>query len=337
MTDASAARRVVDIITGSWRAQALHAAVVLSLPDHIAAGHGTADALAARTGASADGLDRLLRLLAATGVVAGDSRRGYTPTPVSELLREGTPGSMRDMVRIYGEEFYRAWGAAADALRGGGSGFEHAFGLSLHEYLRQNPEAGEKFQRAMNAGNVFFPAVLEAFDFRPCRTVVDVAGGSGMLLATVLSAHPEIRGLLIDRPHMVPVAREYLGRSLSADRFEVSGGDIFDGVPEGADVYLLSRVLQDWEDERCVGLLAGIRKAMPDHGRLLVLERVIDSGTPDEPALLPLLWDLHLLMAAGGRERTWDGYRALLAASGLRLESSHALELETSLLVVAPA
>ncbi|MEE4494068.1 methyltransferase [Streptomyces sp. BE230] len=333
MVDRIAARRVVDIITGAWQSQALYAAVALDIPDHIAAGHTTAEKLAAAAGASEDGITRLMRLLTAMQVFDGTGEDGYRPTAVSELLREEADQSMKDMVRIYGEEFHRAWGAVVPAVRSGTSGFTHAFGVSLHTYLRGEASAGLKFQRAMNAGNVFFPDVLDAFDFSKAGTVVDVAGGSGALLATVLRAHPEVHGVLFDQPHMVPIARRHLDAAVGPGRYEAVGGDVFQGVPGGADVYLLARVLQDWDDERCVQLLSHIRRAMPDGSRLLILERVIPR---DGSAMLPLLWDLHLLMAAGGRERQLSGYQDVLRAAGLRLESVHPLALETSLLVAAP-
>lgn len=332
MLDQKAVRRVVDIITGTWRSQALYAAVALGIADHVSDGHVTDEALATRTGTSPDALPRLMRLLSAMDVFES-TPSGYRLTPTGELLRTDHAQSMRDMVLIYGEEFHRAWGAVVPAVRTGTSGFQHAFGKTLHEYLR-DPGAGAKFQRAMNAGNVFFPDVLEAFDFDGCRSVVDVAGGSGMLLGTVLRAHPRLHGVLFDQPHMVPVATAHLDEAVGPGRYEARAGDVFEGVPAGADAYLLSRVLQDWDDERCVRLLSNIRAAMPASGRLLILERVIpDHGE----SLLPLLWDLHLLMAAGGGERDLAGYRAVLAAAELRLESVHALSLETSLLVAVPA
>lgn len=397
MVEQDAARRVVEIATGTWRAQAMYAAAALRLPDHVAAGDRTVEELAERAGASVDGVARLIRLLVAMGVFTGTERTGYRLTEVGDLLRSDAQASMRDMVLLYGEEFHRAWEAIVPAVRAGTSGFAHAFGMPLREYLRDTPGAGAKFQRAMNAGNVFFPAILDAFDFSRCRTVVDVAGGSGMLLSTVLLAHRKVRGVLFETPHMVPVAVEYLDKTVGPDRYRAVPGDAFVAVPGDADAYLLSRVLQDWDDDACVRLLSTIRRAMPRDGRLLVLERVLGhldtdptrsgpdalpgsgvatgpdaSATPDASAgsdtgsgaatgsgavpvpfaaagvatgsdavpvpepLLPLLWDLHLMMAAGGRERSLDGYRRVLDLADLRLESVHPLPLETTLLIAAP-
>ena len=333
MADGHPARRLVDVLTGSWQAQALHAAAALSIPDHIHAGHTTAAALAGITDSDKDGIERLMRLLTAMDVFTGGPDVGYRLTPVSDLLRTDHERSMRDLALVYGEEFHRAWGAVVPAIRSGGSGFEHAFGASLREHLAAAPEAAARFQRAMNAGNVFFQDVAATHDFSSARSVVDVAGGAGMLLSTILQAHPRLHGVLFDLPHMLPVAEEHLGRTLGTGRHDIVGGDIFEQVPAGGDVYLLSRVLQDWDDAHSLRLLATVRAAMPRTARLLIVERVVPA---DGSALLPLLWDLHLLVAAGGRERTLDGYRTLLDGAGLRLESVHDLALETSLLVAAP-
>ncbi|MEU6406948.1 methyltransferase [Streptomyces sp. NPDC046985] len=334
MHDGHAARRVVDIITGSWQAQALYAAVALNLPDHIAAGQRTDASLAAATGSDPDAITRLMRLLLAMNVFEQAPDNGYQTTSVSELLRSDTEVSMRDMIELYGEEFHRAWGAIVPAVRTGTSGFEQAFGTSLHAYLAHVPGAGPRFLRAMNAGNVFFPDVLTAYDFSGGHTVVDVAGGSGRLLSVILQAHPHLHGVLFDQPHMIPEARAHLDGAVGRDRYDAVAGDIFVAVPQDADVYLLSRILQDWDDDRSVALLSNIRKALPENGRLLILERVIPE---DGSEMLPLLYDLHLLMAAGGRGRSLQGYCDILAAAGLHLESVHTLALETRLLVVAPA
>ncbi|MFF9776470.1 methyltransferase [Streptomyces sp. NPDC013978] len=333
MPDRHPARHVVDVLTGAWQAQALHAAAALGIPDHIHAGHTTPAALAAVADCDKDGIERLMRLLTATGIFEGEADSGYRLTEAGDLLRTDHDYSMRDMAVVYGQEFHRAWGAITPALRTGTSGFQHAYGTSLREHLASDPEAATSFQRAMNAGNVFFRDVAAVHDFSTADTVVDVAGGAGALLTTILHAHPRLRGVLFDLPHVTPVAEENLSRTLDADRYDTVSGSIFEKVPEGGDVYLLSRVLQDWDDARCLRLLTTVRAAMPATARLLIVERVIPD---DGDALLPLLWDLHLLMAAGGRERTLDGYRTLLHGAGLRLQTVHELALETSLLVAAP-
>lgn len=338
MPDAhGAARAIVDIVTGTWRAQALHAAVALRIPDHVASGHTSAAELATAAGTTVDRVERVMRLLVSMGVFGADLGGGFRSTAVSELLCTGVPGSLRDLVQLYGEEFHRAWGSFSTAVATGRSGFEEAFGHTLGEYLASELGASAKFQRAMDAGSAFFAGVPAVFDFSRCATVVDIAGGSGSLLATVLRASPATHGVLFELPHAAPIASERLGAAFAADRFEVRTGDMFEVVPPSADAYLLSRVLQDWDDSACVKLLSNCRAAMSDSARLLILERVI----PDDDSLgarqLPLLWDLHLLTMAGGRQRSLDGYRSVLDDAGLRLDHVHSLPLETDLLVVARA
>jgi hypothetical protein len=327
------ARTAVDIITGAWRSQALYAAVALRIPDHIAGGHRDVPALAAATGATPDGIERLMRLLVAIDVFRSDPD-GFGLTPVTELLRGDVAGSLRDMCQIYGEEFYRAWGAIVPAISTGHAGFQEAFGQTLHQYLATTEGAGAKFQRAMHAGSQFFADVPSVYDFTGSHTVLDVGGGSGQLLATVLAAEPHLRGVLFDLPHMTAIGEAELTSAVGTGRWSTHSGDMFQYVPADADTYLLSRVLQDWEDERCVRLLGNCAEAMSGSDRLLIVERVIPD---DGSAILPLLWDLHLLVMAGGRERTLAGYREVLRAAGLRLVTVHSLELETSLLVAARA
>jgi hypothetical protein len=328
-----AARAAVDIITGSWRAQALYAATALNIPDLVAAGHTDSRALATTTDSTRDGIERLMRLLVSMGVFAGAERTGYRLTAVGETLRSDVDGSLRDMCQSYGEESYRAWGSVVSAIRTGQPGFRQAFGVSLHDYLATTPGAAAKFQRSMTAGSGFFADLTKVFDFSGCRVAVDVAGGGGLLLGTVLRECPDLRGVLFDLPHVVPIGRQQLADMVSPDRVDVVAGDMFEHIPPGGDVYLLSRVLQDWDDARCLELLGNCRAAMAGSARLLIIERVIPE---DGSAILPLLWDLHLLVMAGGRERPLAGYRSLLAEAGLRLASVHSLALETSLLVAVP-
>lgn len=325
------ARDVVDLITGAWRTQAIYTAVSLRLPDHVGAGCRTSDALAQATGTTVDGVHRLMRLLVALDVFAEDEQSGYRTTPLSVALQIGATGSLRDMCLLYGEEFYRAWGYARQAVSTSRSSFDLACGEPLGSYLLHEDGAGERFQRAMNAGSVFFGHIPQIFDFSDSPLVVDVGGGSGHLLSVVLEASPGARGTLVDLDHMLAVAREQLGATVGLDRVELVGADIFESVPAGGDVYLLSRVLSDWDDERCVRLLINCRRAMPFSSRLLVIERIVRE---DGSTILPLLWDLHLLIVSGGRERTLEEYRGLLARAGLRLDRAVELPLEATALVV---
>lgn len=334
-TPRPAARAAIDLITAAWHTQAVYAATKLGLPDLIAAGHTVPAAIAREAGADEDAVRRLLRLLLRLDVVDGDETDGYRNTEVGELLRE-RPGSLRDVSLLYGEEFYRAWGDSIETFRTGRPGFETAYGHSLVDYLSKDTDAAQRFQRAMRAqaNNFAFDAVPEHIDFTGDRHVVDIGGGSGQLLARVLGAAPEARGTLIDLEHTIPIARAHLEQTVGADRAELVAGDMFSTpVPRGADTYLLSRVLGDWSQEQCLRLLRTVREAMAPHSRLLILEMVVQDG---KAGLLAPLWDLHLMVVNGGHQRSIGEYHRLAEGSGLAVDRSVSLPMETSALVLTP-
>lgn len=330
--DVQATRDVVDIITGGWRAQALYTAVRLGLPDHVAAGCADDAELAKATGASEQGVHRLMRLLVALGVFEGSDSQGYRGTRVSAALLDG-PQSLRDMCLLYGEEFYSAWDHAHHAISTESSGFEVAYGQSFYDYLGEHPATARRFQLTMNAASMFFHQVPGIFDFAG-KKVVDVGGGGGHLLATILAATPDATGTLFDRDHMMPKAREHLSATVGPDRAEAVGGDMFEGVPEGGDVYILCRVLAGHDDEDVVGVFEHCRRAMAGpSSRLLILDRFVED---ENSTVLPALWDLHLLVTTGGEHRTLERITRLLDRAGLYVESAEDLPMETTALIVAP-
>ncbi|MBB4912826.1 methyltransferase [Actinophytocola algeriensis] len=325
--DGTPASTVIELITGGWRAQAVHTAVKLRLPDHVADGRTTDAELAAASGAKEDGIHRLMRLLVAMGVFAGNGD-GYRNTDVSRALLD-RPGSQRDMCLLYGEDFYTAWGHAVEAISTVSSGFELAYGKPVYEYFTADPDAAERFQGAMRAGNLFFDAVPGVFDFAGKR-VVDLGGGSGQLLGAILAATPDADGVLLDLPNVVTAAKPRL--SEFANRLELVGGDMFESVPEGGDVYLLCRVLAGHADDAVVELFTDVRRNLTaPSARLLLLDRLV---VDENSTVLPALWDLHLLMTTGGRHRSLVELRTLLDRAGLEIEQTADLPVETTALVV---
>jgi hypothetical protein len=329
--DLRAAREMVELLTGGWRAQAVHTAARLGVADHLAAGRTTDPELAATTGSKEDGIHRLMRLLVAMKVFAADGAGGYRNTALSELLLD-VPGSQRDMALLYGAEFYTAWSHAAEAIGTVSSGFEIAYDTPLYTYNARNPEFSDRFQRTMKAGNLFFAHVPAVYDFAG-RHVVDVGGGNGQLLAEILAAHPTARGTLFDRENVVEVATTNLAACGVLDRAAVVGGDMRVSVPGGGDVYLLCRVLAGHSDDDVLGVFRRLRAGFsgPD-ARLVMLDRLVDENNP---TVLPALWDLHLLMTTGGRHRSVDHLADLLDRAGLAIESRADLPVETTALVVA--
>lgn len=308
---------LLQMMTGYWVSQALYVAAKLGIADLLADGPVDCEDLAAATNTHAPSLQRVLRALASVGVFTEVSPGSFALTPLAELLRTETPGSMSALAIMYAEEQYRAWGELLHSVRTGEMAFDHQFGMGYFEYLAQHPEADRVFNEAMTGWTQqLVGAVVDTYDFSPFHTDVDVGGGYGALLATILRNNPGTRGILFEQPHVIASAEEELVAAGVADRCTFVGGDFFVEVPAGGDAYVLSQILHDWDDERCVAILGQCRRAMPDHGKLLVVELVLPPG--DDPFLGKWL-DLHMLVLLGGRERTATEYDALFRAAGFKL------------------
>lgn len=308
---------LLQMMTGYWVSQAIYVAAKLGLGDCLADGPRGTDDLAAATGVHAPSLHRLLRALASRGVFTEASPGYFALTPLAALLQTGTSGSMRALAITYNEEQYRAWGDLLHSVRSGQPAFESQFGMGPFAYFAQHPEADRVFNEAMiDWTNQIADAVASTYDFSPFETVVDVGGGHGTLLAALLRRNRHAEGILFDLPHVVAEAEKLLAAAGVADRCARIGGDFFAAVPEGGDVYVLAQILHDWDDDRCVAILERCRRAMPPHGKLLVVELVLPPG---EEAFFGKWLDLHMMVITGGRERTAAEYDALFRAAGLAL------------------
>lgn len=225
---------------------------------------------------------------------------------------------MRAFAVMLGEEWaWRPWGHLLDSVATGQPAFEHAHGMGVFAYLAERPDASAVFDAAMTGRTgPEADAVVAAYDFSPCGTVVDVAGGQGSLLAAILRANPAARGILFEQPHVLPEARRSLDAAGLGPRCELVAGDFFASAVAGGDAYVLKKIVHDWDDARAGRILAQVRRAMPTTARLLLVETVVPPG--NEPAFGKLA-DLAMLVWTGGRERTEAEFRALLAAAGFEL------------------
>ncbi|MFE0641047.1 methyltransferase [Streptomyces sp. NPDC058877] len=330
------AETLLRLLTGAWTTQALATCAQLRLPEamspHAPLGAGR---LAREVGAQTEELTTLLRYLAMLGVVS-EEPEGFRLTTAGLLLREGATGSMRPLALMYGGPFYQSFAHLTHAVRTGEPGFDHLYGQNHFDHFARDPELAAAFDGSMAASSPMFdplPAhpVLTAAAASPApRTVVDVAGGTGELLGRVLAAHPSLRGVLLERPHVVAAARERLAATGVGERCSYLVGDFAD-VPSTGDVYLLSRVLHDWDDTRCREILRHLAGAMPSRADLLVVERLLPT---DATPSLATAWDLHMLCNTGGRERRVDAYARLFETSGLVLVGHRPLPFDAHVLHV---
>lgn len=309
---------LLRMMTGYWVSQAIYVAAKVGVADHLTNGPRPVEELAEATKTDGPSLRRVLRALASAGIFTEAIPGAYAHTPLSELLRSDVPGSMRSLAIMYNEEQYRAWGDVLQSVRTGNVAFDRHFGMNYFSYLAQHSEADRVFNEAMTGWTLqLADAVVEAYDFSPFQTIVDVGGSYGTLLAAALQANPDAHGILFDQPHVAAVAGEHLAQAGVADRCTTVGGDFFVEVSPHGDAYLLAQILHDWDDERSVEILRQCRRAIPAHGKLLVIELVLPEG--EEPFFGKWL-DLHMLVLLGARERTAAEYAALFDASGFALE-----------------
>lgn len=322
-------------VAGLSRFAALLTMAELGVADELAKGALTTPELAERCGADPGALRRVLRELVALGLVrpAGDDR--YDLTEKGGALRSDAPDSVRSSIRMLGEEgFWYAMGNLPATVRTGTSAFAARYG-HLYQHLAAHPETSLLFDRYMAARAASFTeGLVKHYDFSGIGTLVDVGGGRGHILATVLHANPGLRGVLVDLEHVVEEAGRELEAEGLADRCEAVPGDFFDAVPAGADAYLLGSVLHNWDDGDAVRILRNVRQAMAPGSRVLVLEVVL----PDDDA--PHLGkDLDMRMLAifnGGTERSRSEYAHLFGQADLRLNKVIELGTAASLLEAVP-
>jgi SAM-dependent methyltransferase len=313
---------LLQMITGYWTTQLISVAARLRLADLVSDGPRSAADIAAAAGADASVLYRVLRALSSLGVFFEHDDGAFELTEVGTFLRSDVPGSLQPMAAMNGEEWHwRPWGALLDAVQSGHTAFGDLFGTDVYGYLRAHDDQRKTFEAAMTGFSTQSHLLaLSAYDAGDVRKVVDVGGGYGTLLAAVLAQNPRASGTLLEQPRVVEDAREHIRAAGLEDRCEAVAGDFFESVPRGADLYMLSMVISDWEDEPARTILSNCARAMDPDGRLILLQMVIDDrNSPSFAAEL----DIYCLVMAGGRERTAEEYEALLAAAGLRLERIH--------------
>jgi hypothetical protein len=306
-------QQVMQVMTGYIGSAALYAATQLGIADHLAAGARDVGELAALCGVHEDGLYRVLRLLASLGIFTEPVARRFALSGAAQLLRRGAPGSLHGIAAFLPDPtHFRVYANLTASLAGQTPAAQMTLGAPVFEYFAQHPEYSETFNAAMSALSApVAAAAIEAYDFGRFGLLVDVGGGHGALLLSILRAHPRSRG------HVAEGARARISDAGLAARCEALACDFFESVPAGGDAYLLKLILHDWDDEHAVRILQGIARAAGErHVVLIVLESVIPEGS--EPSQGKFI-DLEMLTFTTGRERTATQFRALLARAGFEL------------------
>jgi SAM-dependent methyltransferase len=315
----AAAGRLVDLIGGNWATQAIGVAARLGLADQVAAGVNAVEQLALACQCDASALHRLLRGLAALGVLEIEADGRCSLTSTGELLRRDSPLGLSSHAQWWSQQAWGVWSDLMGSVRTGLSTRQRERGQKGFDHLDGDAPSAQLFHRSMAELTRLVAVGIAGSPALPDTGVfMDLGGGHGELLVEVLRARPGLRGVLFDLAHAVQGARAHLRETAMEERVTVCAGDFFETLPRPMDVVLLKSVLHDWDDDDAVRILRRAREALAADGRLLIVERIM----PDRPRDLPehrttARSDLNMLVGLGGRERTASGYDALLRAAGL--------------------
>jgi predicted O-methyltransferase YrrM len=312
--------RELQRLMGGYRvSQGIYVVARLGIADLLKDGPLSSDALAEATGMCGPALYRLLRFLTGAGLFREVAPGHFALTPLGAGLRTDVPESLAHTVlMLLDDAHWSAWGQLRYSVQTGKTAFGHVHEMEFFDYIGQHPASVAVFHRAMTSSTARSgAAITQAYDFAGIRRLVDVGGGHGLFLATILQAHPAMRGVLFDRPEVIQGATTTLEAAGVADRCEIVGGDFFATVPPGGDAYLLRQIIHDWDDAQAAAILTHCRRAMRASGRLLVIERAVAPDHSQGPGVLHL--DMEMLVNLGGVQRTDAEYGTLFEAADLEL------------------
>ena len=309
---------LTELAFGMKMTQALYVAAKLGIADLLSDGPRHVSQLASSTETSERSLYRVLRSLAAVGIFRETDPKVFELTPHAEALRSDVPNSFRNGAIFMGEEWlWNVMGQMMYSVKTGKSAWSRVHGSDCFDYLADNPDHLEIFNRAMTEMTTSSaPAIVEAYDFSQFKTIVDIAGGHGYLLSQILKATPGLRGMLFDVEPVIAGAGSIFEKEGVADRVEKVAGNFFEAVPGGADAYIMKHIIHDWDDEMSNKILKNIARVMSSRAKLLIVEMVVPEG--NEPHFSKVM-DLGMLVLPGGVERTRSEFHTLLADAGLRL------------------
>lgn len=310
--------QMMDLAMSFIKSQAVAVSARLKIADHLKDGAKTAGELAEATGAHEASLYRLLRALSSLGILKRDAEGRFSNTELGEVLRSDHPRSMRGALHmICDPPHWTPHGNMQHSVETGEIAFDHTFGKPVFPYFAENPEDARIFDNAMTSFSAMVAGALPAeYDFSNAKTIADIGGGHGILLAKVLQENPHAKGILFDQPQVLE--GNVLDSEGVSDRTQTVGGDFFSEIPVAADVYLMKFILHDWNDEQCETILKNLAASAPTGSKLLLLETLVEEDD-NEPSISKIM-DLNMLVMTGGKERKPSEYAELLEKTGFKLE-----------------
>lgn len=312
---------LLEMLHGSWKAQALHVAAELRLADLLASGPRTSDDLAAATQTHAHSLHRLLRALTTIDICREREDGSFEITETGSLLASDVPGSLRHWTIWWANYLWPVWGNLLYSVKTGKSARALLTGVAGFGHLERDAAAADIFNKALaELTSLTAQSIVAAYDFGRFKRVIDVGGGHGQLLAAILRANSTMTGMLFDLPHAMEGAKRYMEAAGLTGRCEFFAGDFFESIPAGADAYVLKSVIHDWNQEDGVRILQNCRRSMSPGARLLLVERIVPrhlDASPEHQSLVRT--DLSMLAALAAEERTEAQFRDLLGSAGFEI------------------
>jgi len=306
-----------QLLNGMFVAGAISCLAQLGIPDLVEHGPKSADELATAVGVDPRALYRLMRATACVGVLSEGADGKFYETPLSAVLRGNANPTLRAFAMMHGREWHGlGWANLDYCVRTGKQALDKIYGMPIFQFFEQRPEEAQLFNQCMtDLSTIDGPAVTDAYSFSEIHSIVDVGGGHGLLLATILARNPQLTGTLYDVAHVVAGAKDGPLKPVM-ERCTIASGDMFASVPAGADAYIMKHIIHDWPDDVCIKILKACRKGVNSGGRLLVVDNVIQ---PDNDFAPGKFMDLQMLIFPGGCERTEKQFRDLFAAAGWKL------------------
>lgn len=315
--DESSSSALLEIIYGYKKTQALFVAAKLGIADILVNGSKTADELAKATSVNSRSIYHLMRLLVSMGIFSAEKNDEFQLNPMGKYLLTGTSDSLRGTILANGDEGYQAWGNLLYGVNTGENPFNYTFKMSFYSYFKQNSEAAVNFNEWMKeTTREWILPLFEAYDFSEVKTLVDVGGNIGILTAFILNKNPKMQAILFDQEEVVVGANQILEGAGVADRCQIVGGNFFESIPPGGDLYLISRVLLNWDDADAIKILKNCYEAMTAKDRLMVVDFMFPQGK-----ISPIIGvnSLNLFVMCGDFMRTEDEFSNLLSSSGFKV------------------
>ncbi len=315
--------KLMELASAHIVSRAIHVAARMNVADYLVDGSCNINELASKVHANTDALYRLMRLLASNGIFSEDEKRNFSLTALAQPLLSNHPTSLKSWLSNHDgdEKRWRSYGHMEYSVQTGKPAFNHVFGQGYFDALAQDPEMAASFDEGMRTiSDKENSQIVESYDFSHYKTIIDIGGGKGGLLAEIVKNNTSASGILFDLPHVLPSAQDYLSAQNLEKRITCVTGNFFDTIPDTCNMYILKRILHDWNDKDCIKILSTCRKSMKADATLLIIEAIVEAGNTRDFAKDV---DIAMLVLFGGKERTKHEWEVLLQAASLRLVNIH--------------